>query len=286
MEILLFSRLIRSMSAHLTRASELKTASLRLFSVLCGALLVTVDQRAAAVCTNPPAGLVNWWRAENSGADSAGTVTGTLLPGVSYIAGEVGNGFDFNGTNGIVLLNAPPLSAPWTAEFWVYRHAAPEDSAVLLSSTNAALKLEQYPNTKRVGITTWGIQDYSYNYTAPTGTWTHLVFVGTTTNTSLYTNGIFQGSLGVSIQLPRTTMGRDITNRFNKALKGRLDEISLFNRLLTPAEILALYNAGSDGKCFPTCTTNDNFACRQTLFGNSFTNTISNAGSTREVGEP
>ena len=287
MRILLLNCLIRSMSALSVRTSEHRTSSLRLFSVLGGALLVLSGERVLAACTNPPPGLVNWWPAENSGADIAGTYPGTLLTGTSYGGGKVGNAFNFNGTNGVVILNGTNLPPPWTAEFWVFRHAAPEDSAVLLSSSNAALKLEQFPNTKRVGITTWGVQDYSYNYTAPTGAWTHLVFVGTSNSTTLYTNGVFHGSLAVSISLPRTTMGRDVTNRFNKALKGLLDEASLYNRALATNEILALFNAGSDGKCVPNnCTNNDNFACRQIISGSNLTNVISNVGATREVGEP
>ncbi|HEX5219997.1 MAG TPA: LamG domain-containing protein [Verrucomicrobiae bacterium] len=278
------------MSAHSSRASELKTATLRSLSVLCGLGTLLTAERAWAACTNPPPGLVNWWRAENSGADSVGTSHGILLNGVSYADGHVGDAFNFDGTNGIVLLSTNALNAlpaPWTAEFWVNRQASPEDSAVLLSDTNNALKLEQYPNTKRVGLTRWGIQDYSFNYTAPIGTWTHLVFVGSNSSTTLYVNGAVHSTLSVGIALPRTTMGRDITNRYNKALKGLLDEISVYNRALSAGEILALYNADSDGKCAPiNCTTNDNFACRQTLFGSSFTNVINNEGSTREVGEP
>ena len=248
-------------------------------------LVMLSGERAWSVCTNPPPGLVNWWRAENSGADSAGTNHGTLLNGTTYAVGRVGNAFNFDGTNGVVILNSTNLPPPWTAEFWVFRHASPEDSAVLLSSSNAALKLEQYPNTKRVGITTWGVQDYSYNYTAPTNVWTHLVFVGNAGSTALYTNGVLHGSLAVGISLPRTTMGRDVTNRYNKALKGLLDETSVYNRALTPGEILALYNAGSDGKCVP-CTNNDNFACRQVISGSNPTNLTSNLGATREAGEP
>jgi hypothetical protein len=253
-----------------------------LFALMLVSGLALPIGRAWAVCTNPPPGLVNWWPAENSGADTAGSYPGTLLNGTTYDVGRVGSAFSFDGTNDVVILNAPNLAPPWTAEFWVYRLAAPEDSAVLLSSSNAALKLEQYPNTKRVGITTWGVQDYSYNYTAPIGAWTHLVFVGTAGNTALYTNGVFHGNIAVGISLPRTTMGRDVTNRFNKALKGRLDETSLYSRALTATEILLLYNAGADGKC----SNNDNFASREILSGSNLTNAISNVGSTREASEP
>lgn len=240
-----------------------------------------------ATCVTAPSGLVNWWPAENSGADIAGTFPATLLNGTTFATGRVGNAFSFDGTNDIILLNAPAVPPPWTAEFWVNRQASPEDSAVLLSDAAAALKLEQYPDTKRVGITRWAIQDYSFNYTAPIGVWTHLVFVGGASSTTLYVNGTSNGTLNVGISLPRTTMGRDITNRFNKALKGLVDEASLYNRALSPAEILSLYNAGSDGKCVPNnCTNNDNFACREMLAGSNLTNLISNVGTTRESNEP
>ncbi len=242
---------------------------------------------ASAICLPAPAGLVDFWPGEGNANDLLGNYNGTLLNGTSFAPGRVGNAFSFDGTNDLVLINAPALTLPWTAEFWVNRQPSPEDSAVLLSDTNAALKLEQYPNTKQVGITRWRVQDYSFNYTMPIGVWTHLVFVGTANNTALYTNGSLQGNLAVGISLPRTTMGRDITNRFVKALKGLVDEPSLYNRALTAPEILALFNAGSDGKCVPlNCPNNDGFACRQIITGSNISIPISNLGATREPGEP
>ena len=212
-------------------------------------------------CVAPPSGLVNWWSANSNALDQVGTVNGTLVNGATYAPGLVGSAFFFDGTNDIVRFNASAISPPWSAEFWVYRLAGITDSAVLLGDTNTALKLEQYPDTKRVGITRWGVADFSFNYIAPTGAWTHLVFLGTPTNTQLYVNGGFQDTINTNLTLPRGQMGNDIPGRNDKPLKGLVDETSLYNRLLTPAEIQSLYLAGAAGKCGTQSVTAPPYTC-------------------------
>lgn len=207
---------------------------------------------ASNSCVTPPAGLVNWWSANSNALDQAGTLNGTLVNGTTYAPGMVGSAFSFDGTNDIVRFNGTAISPPWSAEFWIYRQAGITDSVVLLGDTDTALKLEQYPNTKKVGITWWGVADFSFNYIAPTGAWTHLVFLGTPTNTQLYVNGGYQDTINTNLTLARGQMGNDIAGRFDKPLKGLVDEASLYNRLLTPAEIQSFYLAGAAGKCNPT----------------------------------
>src|SRR5262249_47906440 len=84
-----------------------------------------------------------------------------------------------------------------------------------------------------------------FNYTAPIGVWTHLVFVGSTTNIQLFVNGTLQDTIATTNRtLPRGRIGYDIPGRYDKQLKGLLDEPSLYNRMLTPGEIQALYVSG------------------------------------------
>jgi hypothetical protein len=123
---------------------------------------------------------------------------------------------------------------------------------VLLGDTNVALKLEQISTPRQIGITIWNSNDYAFNYSAPTSTWVHLVFVASSTNVSLYTNGVFQGSIAATnINLPRGQLGNDIRGRFNQPLRGLVDEVSLYTRMLAASEIAALFNADAVGKCFP-----------------------------------
>jgi hypothetical protein len=190
-------------------------------------------------------GLVDWWRGENNGADSAGANNATLVGGIGFASGILGSAFSFDGIDDRLQIRTTAISPPWSAEFWVNRLAATNDSAVLIGDTNTALKLEQYPNTKKVGITVWNVKDYSFNYTAPTGTWTHLVFIGRSTNVELYANGISQGTIAVTnFTLPRGTIGYDEAQGNIKQLRGLLDEISLYNTNLTANEIQGLYTQG------------------------------------------
>src|SRR5688572_25455091 len=94
---LLFKVLIQFMSPLCLVAAAKQPVALHhqpscwaVFSILCGALLAFSKWQASAVCTNPPPGLVNWWRAENSGADIAGSYPGILLNGTTYGGGRVG----------------------------------------------------------------------------------------------------------------------------------------------------------------------------------------------------
>ncbi len=211
--------------------------------------LIEVYTNLSANCVANPSGLVNWWRGENNGNDSAGANNGTLLGGLGFAGGMVGNAFSFDGITNILQINASAISPPWSAEFWVNRQATTNDSAVLIGDFATALKLEQFQNTHKVGYTIWGVGDYSFNYTAPLSTWVHLVFVGSSSNIQLYANGVSQGTIATNWTLPRGTIGYDLARGNRKQLKGLLDEISLYNRMLTPAEVQALYTAGASGKC-------------------------------------
>jgi uncharacterized repeat protein (TIGR03803 family) len=210
-----------------------------------------IDVYKIPTCTGPPSGLVNWWRGENNGTDSGGGYTAGLSNGVAFATGEVGRAFSFDGIDDLLQVNAPAIAPPWSAEFWVNRQATTNDSAVLIGDIATALKLEQYPNIKKVGFTIWGVKDYHFTNSAalPIGTWTHLVLVGSTTNIQLFVNGAWQDSINTNWTLPRGTIGYDVARGNKKQLKGLLDEISLYNRMLTTNEIQSLYNAGSGGKC-------------------------------------
>src|SRR5438874_478220 len=60
----------------------------------------------AATCVPPPNGLVSWWRAENNAADFVDGNSGFLSNGVTFASGEVGQGFNLDGTSGYVRVNA------------------------------------------------------------------------------------------------------------------------------------------------------------------------------------
>ena len=147
-------------------------------------------------------------------------------------AASGGWGLGFDGTDGYVQIGAGPISPPWTATFWVKRENSPTGSAALLNDSDTALKLEQWPGTRKVGFTHFGVDDYLFDYTAPTGTWTHLAFVGTTSNTTLYANGVPVDTHGTSLSLPLARLGSPVDR-----LKGVVDEVVVWSRALSALEV-------------------------------------------------
>lgn len=192
-------------------------------------------------------GLIADWKFEEQGAatgDSAGTNTGYISGGVTRAAGARGNGLVFNGSTGKVDLNMKDIPVPWTASMWVKKGAS-KDSASLLSSNNGALKLDQWENTNKVGISRWGTFNVTFNYSAPIGQWVNLTFVGTSSGTSLYADGVLKGTVPESMPLPLDTMGYrrfpHPTNPYD-FLNGAIDDVKVFNRALSKTEITALMN--------------------------------------------
>ena len=190
-------------------------------------------------------GLAAYWSFnEGSGtlaADTSGNgIDGTLF-GPSWTAGAMGSALMFNGNDSYVNIGAANIPPPWTLGVWVNRQDSMNVSSDLMTSATSFLKLEQNPGLKKVGFTELHVADYTFNYLAPLNTWVHLTYVGTTTNTSLYVNGNLQDSIAASISLPMSTIGAS-----QNSVRGTLDEIRAYNRILTPAEIHALMGGITD----------------------------------------
>ncbi|HUW19298.1 MAG TPA: LamG-like jellyroll fold domain-containing protein, partial [Sedimentisphaerales bacterium] len=192
-------------------------------------------------------GLVGYWKfddgAGTQAVDSSGRGNhGTLVNGPYWTTGKVGGALGFDGANDYVEIGAQDVSFPWTASFWVKREDSSNTNAALLDSINYSLKLEQYPSTNKVGFTAYGVADYTFNYEAPTGTWVHLVFVGSQAETRLYVNGTSADAVSTGISCP---VARISSTTASRPLKGVIDEVRVYSRGLNAAEVLNLYNQAS-----------------------------------------
>ncbi|GFZ92305.1 hypothetical protein GCM10008018_43260 [Paenibacillus marchantiophytorum] len=216
-----------------------------MIALICLALLVPAFTNIYAD-TAPTGGVAYWKFDEGSGtsaADSWGTNTGTVNGATWTTVGKVGAGLVFNGSSNYVNVGKTDIAGAWTAAMWVNRTDNTAASSSLMSSANYALKLEQYNHTNKVGFSKYGVADYAFNYSAPTGTWVHLTFVGTSTGTTLYVNGTLQETNSAIISLPMDKIGveKGGTTGF---LKGSLDDLQIYNRALSAAEIFAIANPG------------------------------------------
>ena len=253
----------------------------------------SVTSSNAALAVNPtlpctPSGLVAWWQAEGNANDSVGTNNGTLLGGLSFTNGEVGQAFNFtNNSQGVQVNASPSLAAQsLTIEAWVnptdvgnYRpiveygaDTGPDPVDLAYGWTATGTTPGALYGVFRAG-TLGSLQVSSIGGILPVNQWSHLAltFDFATLTAILYLNGsnvvvrvdAYPGTLTPSTALPVHIGYRPNTSSeaFAGARhSGGLDEVSIYNRtFLSQGEIQALYNAGSVGKCFvpvpPSITT-------------------------------
>lgn len=166
---------------------------------------------------------------------------GTMHGGVTWIKGKYGNGLSFDGT-GYVDLNIRDLQGDWSIGLWVKRGENNSTNEVLLTGNEGEVKLEQWKNTGKVGITKFGVDDYTFDYSAPINEWVHLTFVSNEQGTTLYVNGTKQDHLNVTIAAPAKRIGANAKAGLADGgnMVGDLDEVKIYNRALSEAEVSKL----------------------------------------------
>ncbi|HEV2210481.1 MAG TPA: LamG-like jellyroll fold domain-containing protein [Verrucomicrobiae bacterium] len=229
-------------------------------------------------CYTAPTGLVSWWAAEGNVADSGyGGNIGLPVPPISYMPGESGQAFSFDGvTNAVVIPAAPNLAVQSiTIEGWI-----------LITDTSLPRPIVEYGNTTGpCSMNFWynfgpgivGVPGALYGFFrgtnssdyvdvgSPAGVlspnqWNHFALtfddvsglltlyangVGVATNTApvpIYWNSLENVNLGY-----RPAGSSDLWG--GRRHIGGLDEVSIYNRALSPDEIANLYAAGPSGKC-------------------------------------
>src|SRR5256885_647369 len=98
-----------------------------------------------------------------------------------------------------------------------------------------------------------------------TGVWYHVAGTWDSTGLRIYVNGVLEntnavmgltrGQSNLPLRIGDCGGGVDVRCGTPRFFQGLIDESEVFNRALTASEIVAIYNAGSTGKCpLPTPT--------------------------------
>jgi hypothetical protein len=224
-------------------------------------------------CVPPPSGLVSWWQAEGNANDAVDGNSGVLLNGATFAPGIVGQAFSFDGTNSYVrVADSPSLhfTNALTIEAWIYP-ASVGAWHQIVSKWGVQDPLQTSYTTSLnpdgrigLGVCASGNQSLapvvgttSTNSVLP-NQWTH--FAATYDGSALrmylngicedqvaYNQGIFPGTEALAIGAAGAYADGQILSPF----AGLIDEAAVYNRALADAEIAAIYNAGSAGKCTP-----------------------------------
>ena len=211
---------------------------------------------------NPlPAGLVAGYRfSEGAGtttADFSGNgITGTLTNGPAWTTGQYGGGLSFTGDDFINLANPAQLqmTGSMTLTAWIRTSSNPVDDASIVSKlgdTGWQLKTTADTGSRTLGIQISGpggdvVQRYGATVLV-TGTWYHVagVYDASARTLSVYLNGALNnGTLAGTIPASQgnSPLNANVGQRagspelFN--FLGVIDEVHIFNRALSGAEIV------------------------------------------------
>ena len=243
-------------------------------TLFLAALSINNPIPAQAGCAPAPAGLVGWWAGQGNADDSTGANHGVIEGGVTFVPGKVGQAFRFDGATADVDVPASPslnlgAGGGMTIELWIKPVQVSTnqplvewndgsfgvllDIAVPVSvggagpgsfvacfkdTTFAAHVVNSPPGVLRTGI----FQHLAVTYDKASGKGT------------AYLNGVLVGQVFLGDFTPMTLGDlyfglRPFDAGAGMRYAGLMDEVSLYDRALSAAEIEAIYAAGSSGKC-------------------------------------
>ena len=243
-----------------------------LIAILIPIELTVVSCALGADCVVAPTGLVGWWPGDGSPRDIAGTNNGILNQGASTdTIGVVGSCFSFDGTNGYVEVFDSPLLDPSliTVEAWVLFNSldSPEDLSSSgqqfiiwkANSVNLAEYALEKKRTPNGDVFSFQVSD-QFGKTVEiesvslisTSVWYHVAGMRGPSFVQLYVNGLSES--GASVDFVQDYGSSSLyfgasENAGDQMFHGMLDEVSLYNRALSPTEVSLLYRAGAEGKC-------------------------------------
>lgn len=236
-------------------------------------------------CTLPPTGMLGWWPADGNANDIQLGNNGVVMNGATFSPGLVKQAFLLDGIDDFVdVPDSPALHAVTTAftvgawinpqvptppsgagysEGWIFARRDPlvsEGFSLWINSDGGDGFLAADLSANASSGVASAVPVIHYD-----GTWKHVALTADTTTgkVTLYLNGEqieLQNSPIVSGQFP------DVTHLFigqrqsadtpegpqlSMHYKGLIDEVEVYNRALTPAEIHSIYFVGARGKCKP-----------------------------------
>jgi hypothetical protein len=201
-------------------------------------------------------GLVGHWTFD--GSDTGTTVTdrsgqgnnGYFINGATSSAktiGKLGQALNFDGSDDRVSFPSPTLDTVNSAAVWVNAQESPLDAVVIGQNSSGTGQYLLYADaTDLYYSVSVGVFANVAHGGIPVGQWTHLAVSRNGTSVTFYKNGVSLGS---------DTLGGDtVVNNIGSlggygdgtfGFQGRIDDVRIYSRALSAAEIKQLYNLGA-----------------------------------------
>ena len=227
----------------------------------------------------PANGLVGWWpfngnANDESGNNNNGTVNGTALTTDRF--GNQGKAFDFDGVDDFIeVLHNSNFIFPENKQsisFWVELPVIPTPSSLeavmskytQLSGTISGFTIHFAGNSnlfysiKNSTGPIWGDCYIDSSNFSPSGLFYHFVFTNDNTIQKCFVNGVLKAeniipsNTSIGQNTSNFLLGKENTMANVDFLKGKLDDIAIYNRALTQQEITGLYQGANTTTNCPT----------------------------------
>ena len=203
----------------------------------------------------PTDGLIAWYPFNGNLKDSSTNGNnGTAIGTITYAVGKKGLASVFSGSpNYISIPNSASLQSPTNAltiAFWVYIDSWNSNWAPIMAKSNStAYGQYSLEINSTAGTNFWlGSNLATFNSTLTTGIWYFLAYVWDGSQAKYYLNGVFQSTKSVSgtitVENLPLEIGRHSPGGTVDYLKGKIDEMFIYSRALSEADILTLYYEG------------------------------------------
>ena len=231
----------------------------------------TSTPTATPPCITPPSDMVAWWTADNTANDLSGYGNnGALHGGASYVPGEVGAAFSIPTIADYVEFPDSPtldFTGNFSIDAWIKTTNSATGRATIVDKRTGSTNTVGYHLFIFQGLLGFQLGDGQafLNHVSPSplvndGAWHH---VAATIDRTSSTGGNLYVDGALIFTFDPTTNPGSITNSANVRIgvreigspqtfenfQGAVDEIELFDRELLPAEIQAIYQARTGGKC-------------------------------------
>jgi len=237
--------------------------------LLVGGLLLVftfVGQADAQTSVEPPQGLMHWWPLDGNASDIVGGKHGEILGG-TFVDGQVGQAFQLSAFGHGIQAQNVDIPEEFTIQAWIF----PKGQAFFgtfhpgpgpITEFFDAVSFFQHPSETNLHVAfrnTAGVIITATNVgMVVPNVWNHgvLTYSKSTGIARFYRNGVETGShnFGSLSLVPSVDfyIGHRASGSYDQVgvtYNGIIDEVGIYNRALTAAEIAAIFVVGSAGKC-------------------------------------
>jgi hypothetical protein len=249
-------------------ATPVNTSTPTATATATATLVPTPTPTPTTTCAPIPAGMISWWSLDGHAADSFGSNNGTLQGAPAFGPGKVGQAMSVNGTNGISVPTSSSLNFGANADFsidaWIKTTQTVRNTLTiidkrLISGSNVT-GYALYLYNGKLGVqlangTLLDILDLSPDLRD--GQWHHIAVAivrNSTTGGRAYVDGAAFATFNPTSKSGSLANNQPFligqnTQSASGNFIGEIDEVDIFSRALTGAEVASIYNAGNTGKC-------------------------------------